>query len=237
MKRPYARRALWSVLLAAVTTFFVGMMLPCVDAMARPAAPEFVGAFVDGNGVLYYLTPGWNVDSYQVMGQMGRSSAGFSPAPRLPESVEIDYSESDLATVETRLSGWPLRAFAAEIWTFKNSPAEIRAAIQISQARSPRLVLIPLRIVPLGLTLDIAIWSILWFCVLSSGVLSVTSWRQSSRLRSGKCPSCGYDLKWNLAPGCQECGWRKQSTASAEKQPEEAAGRGMGAEGFEPPKA
>jgi hypothetical protein len=33
---------------------------------------------------------------------------------------------------------------------------------------------------------------------------------EASRLRRGCCMRCGYDLQFNLAAGCPECGWRRQ---------------------------
>ena len=32
---------------------------------------------------------------------------------------------------------------------------------------------------------------------------------ESMRLRRGRCMQCGYDLRFDLAPGCPECGWRR----------------------------
>jgi hypothetical protein len=33
--------------------------------------------------------------------------------------------------------------------------------------------------------------------------------RESLRLRRGCCMRCGYDLRFDLARGCPECGWRR----------------------------
>jgi hypothetical protein len=33
--------------------------------------------------------------------------------------------------------------------------------------------------------------------------------REVSRLRSGRCIACGYDLGYDFAKGCPECGWRR----------------------------
>jgi hypothetical protein len=34
--------------------------------------------------------------------------------------------------------------------------------------------------------------------------------REASRARRGCCVQCGYDLRFDLAAGCPECGWRRQ---------------------------
>jgi hypothetical protein len=36
--------------------------------------------------------------------------------------------------------------------------------------------------------------------------------REVSRLRSGRCIACGYDLGYDFARGCPECGWRRPGT-------------------------
>ena len=48
--------------------------------------------------------------------------------------------------------------------------------------------------------------------LLAVDVYLVLGWRYQSRLQSGRCPKCGYDLKGNLADAagkCPECGWRR----------------------------
>jgi hypothetical protein len=36
---------------------------------------------------------------------------------------------------------------------------------------------------------------------------------ESVRLRRGLCMRCGYDLQFNLAGGCPECGWRREAAS------------------------
>src|SRR5207237_8591311 len=35
--------------------------------------------------------------------------------------------------------------------------------------------------------------------------------RELGRMRRGCCVACGYDLGFDFAPGCPECGWRRES--------------------------
>jgi hypothetical protein len=39
--------------------------------------------------------------------------------------------------------------------------------------------------------------------------------RRSYRLAKGRCPSCGYDLRFDAAGGCPECGWGGRTWPSA----------------------
>jgi hypothetical protein len=43
--------------------------------------------------------------------------------------------------------------------------------------------------------------------------------REVSRLRSGRCISCGYDLGYDFAKGCPECGWRRPSGPGRDRIP------------------
>ena len=37
--------------------------------------------------------------------------------------------------------------------------------------------------------------------------------RRWVRRRRGQCPTCGYDLRGNVAEGCPECGWRREAAS------------------------
>ncbi len=39
--------------------------------------------------------------------------------------------------------------------------------------------------------------------------------REHRRFTKGRCPTCRYDLNANFAPGCPECGWRREATQPA----------------------
>ncbi len=35
--------------------------------------------------------------------------------------------------------------------------------------------------------------------------------RKRCRLRRGRCPQCGYDMRGKMAAGCPECGWGRNA--------------------------
>jgi len=39
--------------------------------------------------------------------------------------------------------------------------------------------------------------------------------RRHIRVKRGRCPQCGYDLRGELDAGCPECGWNRQPEATA----------------------
>src|SRR5206468_3135804 len=88
--------------------------------------------------------------------------------------------------------GWPLPAMRADV------------------AGKPSPVL-PLRPVPLGFVLDTLI-----FAAAAALVGWLARWparfvTESNRLRRGCCLRCGYELHFNFAQGCPECGWRRET--------------------------
>ncbi|MCH8152704.1 MAG: hypothetical protein IH830_10080 [Planctomycetes bacterium] len=65
----------------------------------------------------------------------------------------------------------------------------------------------------------------LWWWALVSGAalalgpslliaaIAVPLVRQSLRAKRGRCIACGYDLRGDLALGCPECGWRRETAS------------------------
>jgi hypothetical protein len=43
--------------------------------------------------------------------------------------------------------------------------------------------------------------------------------REVSRMRAGRCISCGYDLGYDFTHGCPECGWRRSDDRAREGMP------------------
>lgn len=64
-----------------------------------------------------------------------------------------------------------------------------------------------------GLVLDTLVFGVL--AAVSYWVLAVPRrfLREVSRLRRGCCIACGYQLNYDFARGCPECGWRRAGTS------------------------
>jgi len=72
---------------------------------------------------------------------------------------------------------------------------------------------LPIRPIFPGLIINTAFYAaILWLLIPGPFVL-----RRLIRLKRGRCPKCGYDLRGQLpgAGGCPECGWNRQPEAAA----------------------
>jgi len=146
-----------------------------------------------------------------------------------------------LANEECRLAdarGWPMLAMYSQ----KTLPTSVAGAMSSSGSYStsynssfasgylsvppgtmsstspPDLAAIPLRPICSGLAIDALVFG---------GALLLLRWlltapgramRELSRLRHGRCITCGYDLGYDFVRGCPECGWRRNRTTCAPSQ-------------------
>jgi hypothetical protein len=60
-----------------------------------------------------------------------------------------------------------------------------------------------------GLAIDAAAYGLLMWVLYTCTFGLRRFLRESLRLRRGCCMRCGYDLRFDLASGCPECGWRR----------------------------
>jgi hypothetical protein len=112
---------------------------------------------------------------------------------RLPGSPSI---ATETRRIEAR--GWPLLAMRGEL------PQKNATTIN------------PFRLIrPIwsGLAPDAALYATLLFLLHQSTFGMRRFLREGSRARRGCCVQCGYDLRFDLAAGCPECGWRRQPSA------------------------
>ncbi|MFO0872999.1 MAG: hypothetical protein U0575_03385 [Phycisphaerales bacterium] len=149
------------------------------------------------------------VDLYEVSPGAYRRACAQPSAPRPPHAVRVDGDPAIYARVDTALCGWPMRAMASEAWVPSSGPLEFRWNWHLTD-RPEGPVLIPLRPIAIGFAVDTVAFATAWFALLSLPVHRPGWWREGWRLRTGRCPECGHDLKWDLKAGCSECGWRKR---------------------------
>jgi hypothetical protein len=69
---------------------------------------------------------------------------------------------------------------------------------------------LPLTPLWLGFAVNTLLYGIvLWLLIPGPFVL-----RRHVRVRRGRCPKCGYDLRGSFDAGCPECGWNRQPTTA-----------------------
>jgi hypothetical protein len=54
-----------------------------------------------------------------------------------------------------------------------------------------------------------ALWVLAWVTRPLLRLRPVRWTREALRARQGLCPECAFDLKFDLARGCPECGWHR----------------------------
>jgi len=69
---------------------------------------------------------------------------------------------------------------------------------------------LPLRPIWPGFVIDTLFYGVIWFGV----PFGFTSAKRFIRIKRGRCPRCGYDLRGNLEAGCSECGWNRETASS-----------------------
>jgi hypothetical protein len=70
---------------------------------------------------------------------------------------------------------------------------------------------LPIRPIWSGLLIDSALWGAALAGIYASTRNLRHFIRESRWLRRGCCMRCGYDLRFDLARGCPECGWRREA--------------------------
>jgi hypothetical protein len=138
-----------------------------------------------------------------------------------------DYDEEK--SVYDRLSGerfrcgWPFYLFEGSVWleermrihrVFDNSwfhrfISLPRAPSSLGKPKVRATTGVPIDPLFVGATINTAFYTItLWLLIPGPFVL-----RRAIRIKRGRCPKCGYDLRGQLpGAGCPECGWGRSTT-------------------------
>jgi hypothetical protein len=118
-------------------------------------------------------------------------------------------------------SGWPCRALIATCYpmpTRTRGPAKappravgldggVKDGVAINIRRDTAGQVTEARILPVrpiwpGFAINIALFTMMWLASL----MVVTTVRSTARRRRGRCPRCGYDLRYRVRRACPECG-------------------------------
>jgi hypothetical protein len=136
---------------------------------------------------------------------------GDSVTPILPRWSGVQQPTRDFAEEKNKLEvrviegrGWPWPALRADV------------------SRTSGIVL-PRRPLWPGFAGDVLVLSAIAAAVAWLSTRPARFLIESARARRGCCLRCGYDLRFDLAAGCPECGWRRD--------PATLAGRAVAASG------
>jgi hypothetical protein len=184
-------------------------------------------ALVGPDGRLQWAADARASSFYGDSGTASGSASSLTPSDLLPGWSGLDRLRPDRqdrrAGDEYRLEdarGWPMLALRSE----KDLPASAAAVLSTTggflnspvlysagaaPVAPPDLAAVPLHPIWSGLTIDAlvfgaAMFLLRWLLTAPGGAM-----RELSRLRRGRCLACGYDLGYDFARGCPECGWRR----------------------------
>ena len=127
------------------------------------------------------------------------------------EANELDY-------IEVLSAGLPFQSMSGYGLPGLLPPSRLRfllpisGTLQLTQDGSITLDrLLPLRPLWPGFAVNTLFYAlILWLLIPGPFVL-----RRLIRLKRGRCPKCGYDLRGAPGSGCPECGWNRASQGAA----------------------
>ncbi|MDY7108593.1 MAG: hypothetical protein SYC29_08140 [Planctomycetota bacterium] len=216
---------LFLLLLGAAVNVTVAWACVCVPLPLKTVLPHY--SWADGS-------PMWIVwglefrttEEFKATGPPSDVPTGFpdrveyvvKKSPRFGMSFEAGWSEDDFvppAQVVLKLSsGWPMRSMRCRAWASQgHEHLTVTGAIDLTnwKASPIQLLCLPFTPAPFGFVVNSVFYAIVLFVVLP-GPLGL---RWLIRLKRGRCPKCGYDLRGDLAWGCSECGWNRQPEATA----------------------
>jgi len=169
-----------------------------IDATHHPPRPRRISG-VSEPGPLRDLVPWWIPRCQQAFrswpevdddgyGQYIAEARGF-PMPTFWQEFEMQHLPSDGTSIN-------------EEWVVHGGIPFLRGSY------TPRSV--PLRPIWRGFALNTVFYAIiLWLLIPGPFVL-----RRLIRIKRGRCPKCGYDLRGHLpGAGCPECGWNREVEA------------------------
>jgi hypothetical protein len=140
---------------------------------------------------------------------------GTAPSELLPSWAHFDEPGEKFAGALLR--GWPCRALACWSRPSRDGSSELLMGIFCGFIEGDFPRVLPLRPLWPGFLINTVFYGlILWLIICGPFVL-----RRLIRIKRGRCPKCGYDLRGappevGAGGGCPECGWnRPPETESA----------------------
>jgi hypothetical protein len=145
------------------------------------------------------------------------ATEGTPPSELLPRWAHFDEPGERFASGKTRreitgalLRGWPCRALACWSRPSPDGGSELLMGIFCGFVDGDYPRVLPLRLLWPGFLINTLFYAIiLWLLIFGSFAL-----RRMIRIKRGRCPKCGYDLRGAPSGGCPECGWNRQPEAT-----------------------
>ncbi|NNF41505.1 MAG: hypothetical protein HKN62_00370 [Phycisphaerales bacterium] len=207
--RGLRRTVLWSLVFGVGTTFAVAWILAGVVNLST--VKPITGSGETGvAGEVWVVHVRARSGAASVLSQRftGRVRSDIAARPLLPSwapfGVKQPAYEQGATFYESRRAsarGWPKLALMAVEEDPYGNGSTLNGGIRIGDR------LLPLRVIPLGFAVDVAVYSCAVLIILGPWIL-----RRVGRLRRNECLGCGYPL--GGAGRCPECGREVDEPAS-----------------------
>lgn len=228
----WRRRRLLCGLLAVASlllTTFVGPLLPIPTLVENSECYDHVGAFLFCGSRqigIFHTTCNYSM-SMNLQTQLPhsvdpaalrRSSQSLAHSTKLifgcdPQDSpgqNLDWTDEEWGLPFRCVHGWRGGRDDYEgSWTIFYSPS----LVDLPPVLYPRAGVrrqVPLMPIPLAIIANLTFYAALWSVLL----VAAPVYRESRRVRAGRCPACRYDLQHHHAGGCPECGWGKPVAAT-----------------------
>jgi len=160
-------------------------------------------------------------------------------AGRLRIDADVPGPALIRADVLAHRSGWPFRAMERLVCeevassNMTNQLTVLRSAMDgvfsgtiAELSDSERALYRPHRIIWFGFMLDTMCFAAAWIIAVFGSGTVLRAARGFMRIKCGRCPKCGYDLRERLDAGCPECGWNRIEQKETERRSEALASHG-----------
>lgn len=154
----------------------------------------------DARGVTHWAT-GADASSSYADATSGPGSASMTSLLDDVAWSGIGAGRGSSASEWAAAFGWPMLAFSAE-GTMDGSATNVRRWFP------------PLRPIWAGLVVDAVVFGAAGALLFAFVRAPVRFVRRMSRMQRGACPRCGFDLAYDFAAGCPECGLARGRRAS-----------------------
>ena len=217
-----------AIILGAATTVGVSWQIARGwVGLIMPAAPSYSWSAADGAKWMY-MTNQWPGGEERI-GVLAdeRASQRIRAVPVQPPPRWSRFANPLGPPLEMceQATGWPMLALAStQVPGRRTAQVQRLEGIDLGPppaSRFGRGVVVLHRMLPTrplwpGFAVNSLLCTALWWIVLAMLVWVIRiihRWPARRRVKRGRCPNCGYDLRGKLDAGCSECGWKRAASA------------------------
>ncbi|MGD9688828.1 MAG: TFIIB-type zinc ribbon-containing protein [Phycisphaerales bacterium] len=162
--------------------------------------------------------PATSASASSMFGQPGGLTASELPAwSRLELSAPL-ATDAPMETVTVAAFGWPMRAWVARSARQRHASANPGGANVVRTPSGP-IEILPLRPIVGPALVNSVFFGVAIGIVGAVVLVPLRVFRRLARMQTGRCPRCGYDIRYDFARGCPECGLLRKDARNKGETP------------------